>query len=396
MNSTRQVLATVESFIAEIGGVKSAEAHTEAGSIGGPTTHPVKNVEDGTQTATEGSRSKENTQDIKKDIGKPSVDSTAVKGAGAHVQTGIGDTSAGKEDQLQIGTKKGPTGSDVPPTKSTKDDPGSSHPARTDNNQLNGGKYASDLANDPLEKLAAEIGRVGNDLLAAITSEIGANKQASTATATTATQPQAKVAGVADTAEPGIDFELARLLGWDTAALLTGQLDKQAADRMVEVALAETIKQAEDDAQRTAEYLSNYFAARKQAAEGEGPSMTDGGGAPELPPDASGGAGAGGSSASAPGGADGGADAQQLMQVLQQLGITPQQVIQGLMQGGGAGGPPPGGDPTGGAGAPTPPPGGGMQVSASDKGVTSEKVADYVREVISRSRVAKAAAVQRR
>jgi len=66
---------------------KRAEAHTEVGG----TTHPSKDVEDNTQPATEGSRSAENTSDIKKDIATGGVDS-AITGVGTTQETAQSQT----------------------------------------------------------------------------------------------------------------------------------------------------------------------------------------------------------------------------------------------------------------------------------------------------------------
>ncbi len=79
-STARQSLSTIESFLATIGGEKVAEANTEAGSQGGATSHPVKSVEDNTRPAAEGARSAENTKDVKKDQGDPSVDATPEAG----------------------------------------------------------------------------------------------------------------------------------------------------------------------------------------------------------------------------------------------------------------------------------------------------------------------------
>src|ERR1039458_3985125 len=77
--SALKSLATIEAFLAET--TKEAEAYTEPGSQGGPTSHPSKNVDDRTQVAREGARAKENERDNKDDIGPPAVDNAAELGA---------------------------------------------------------------------------------------------------------------------------------------------------------------------------------------------------------------------------------------------------------------------------------------------------------------------------
>lgn len=76
MSKSANSIATIDQFLQAVkSNVKyAAEAHTEPGSIGGATTHPVKDVDDSTEEASEGDRSAENTADVKADQGKPSVE----------------------------------------------------------------------------------------------------------------------------------------------------------------------------------------------------------------------------------------------------------------------------------------------------------------------------------
>ena len=124
-------------FLAEIQAEKSAAAtrkqgaaYNEPGSIGGPTSHPVKDVDDGTQKATEGARSAENSADVKEQEMAGNVDSAADKGPDQEsVQFNVGVTS----------TETGKDPANENNYKGDKDDPGTSHPAKTDD----GEKYAS-------------------------------------------------------------------------------------------------------------------------------------------------------------------------------------------------------------------------------------------------------------
>ena len=113
----------------------SAPNPADPGGYKGKSSHPTANAENHGQNVMEGARSSENTSDIKADIGGQSVDSTSDLGA---------DTQDAQ--QPNIGTNQSATGED-PSTeddyKGGKDDPGSSHPARTDNDSLDGNKYAS-------------------------------------------------------------------------------------------------------------------------------------------------------------------------------------------------------------------------------------------------------------
>ena len=76
--SASQSMNSIDRFLQEVAATEkqAAEAHTEPGSIGGSTEHPVKDVDDFTEEAKEGFRSAENDADVKADQGPPSVDNT--------------------------------------------------------------------------------------------------------------------------------------------------------------------------------------------------------------------------------------------------------------------------------------------------------------------------------
>lgn len=434
MTTAQQGIATIESFLAEVGPIKSAEANTEPGSVGGPTTHPVKSVPDNTRPGTEGARAAENTKDVKADV-PASVDGTSEKKAES--SAGVGATGTASGDQIQIGTKKAPTGEDssteTASAKSGKTDPGSSHPARTDNDALNGGKYAADIENMPLSKLAQDLGALGNELCSLIAAGASINvptqKAASDAAPSAQTPPppaapaQPAAPASAATAQPvktAADAQLAKLYGPEMAALLTNTMDKKAADSMVTGALAGIIKQAQDDADATAAFLNEYFAQNKRADFGGGSPDGMGGGGPEsgsappshaeshehsphdgAPPHDGGGAAGGGDEAVL----------AQLQALCQQLNISPEELLQSIeaeaggggqpAAGGppaaaGAGGPmsaaaPQGGAPTGGGqpgGGPVP----GMEVTAAARDLEYQKMANHVRELAARSRAKQASA----
>lgn len=433
--SGRPAFVRVEDFLAEVrGNVKTAEANTEPGSQGGPTTHPVKSVEDNTRDATEGARSAENTKDVKGDQGKPSVDSTPEASAKKAAAKQAG--GPGAEDHLQLGTTVAATGEDpeneTNKAKPGKDDPGSSHPARTDNTALDGMKYAQSLQEVPLEKLAESLQDIGNSICADLVAqgvETDATKQAQAGDKpnTQQQQPTTKLASV--------DPALAQQVGWQMAGILTGTLDKKASDAMVVDTIAGIIKAGEDDADRVAGWLNDYFHTKNaQQKRGEGPPMMPpgggggggggdaamaaalgGGGAPGGMEDpAAAGAGGGAPGGGAPGGgAPGGGGGGGLQEMLAQLGISEEELMAaieeeaaqgGMGQGQGAPPPPPGGGGAmPGAGAapagasPGGGPGAGMEVAAGDRSgkaspPTKEAVASYVREVVGRSRAQKAAA----
>lgn len=417
---------TIDDFLVKLASHKSAEANTEPGSIGGPTAHPVKNVEDRTQDATEGERSSENSADVKKDQGSPGVDSTpeakaasfAAKTAKLAKRSGDGPAAvsgSAADDQIQIGTNKQPTGDDpsveTSSAKGGKTDPGSDHPARTDNDQLDGGKYAFD-ANASFDDLSALVIKCGEDMCAIL----GAVPHMQAA-------PQN---GRANTKAAGdVDPRLAGQAGWELAGLLTGEADKQAVDALVVQTVAQIMKSGEDKAARVSAMLNSFKAAEE---EGEMP--------PEDPAGGGGAGGMGGMGAASDDGGEGGGDEaammaamgggaggggggggdeaelEQLLALLESKGIDPGELLAALQAegGGGAGGggmPPDGGGmpgggggmppmspagggggmPPGGGGGGMPPGGGGlppgMDVAAADRrGTSTKQSTDRMREVL--------------
>jgi hypothetical protein len=149
----------LRSFLAEVetqqvkaaSSKKRAEANTEAGSYEGGTSHPVKSVDDQTDDAHEGARSTENSADVKEQVPGGGVDSASEKTPdqeGQQFDVGITSTSTG-EDPANEGDYKG-----------TKDDPGTSHPAKTED----GEKYSS----MSFAKLKGLVEKKANALIASI------------------------------------------------------------------------------------------------------------------------------------------------------------------------------------------------------------------------------------
>lgn len=407
--SAQTSMGTIDQFIQQIGHVKAAEAHTEAGSIGGATSHPVKNVDDRTEEAKEGARSKENASDVKKDQGKPGVESApeataksaaakpgfaafAKKAEGGAVST----PGSAADDHLQIGTNVQATGDDksneTSSAKSGKEDPGSSHPARTDNTSLDGHKYAGD---DGLKKLASDMETIAGRICQSIMVQSQNHGQPTkTAAAKAATAPDAQTAYQA---------------GWEAAGL---PRDKRAADAMVHSTFCEIIKTASDDADNVIEYLDAFL----KSAEGEmppiDPSQMAGGPVPPM----HGGAGGGGEPDgdegalmdALGGGADGGGGmpggeggegggVADVLALMDQLGLTVDDVIaasdDGSGGGSGGGGEIPGGGMPGGGGGGAP---GGApeEKTGSDKvrlpaGITKQAMKAYLDEVVARSKARK-------
>lgn len=427
MSKTANSMATIDQFLQVVrNNVKyAAEANTEPGSVGGATTHPVKDVDDSTEEASEGARSAENTADVKADQGKPSVDSTsdnvaAKKAAAKRAVDGKSEdgsvnppgTAAG--DQLQIGTKKQPTGEDpaveTGSAKAEKEDAAggrlgnTTHPARTNNGELDGYKYAS----MSIEKLAALTSQLGNELLAELAvqkkaeltgnqEKLDVNNNGKIDGSDLASLRSGEKSDDDDDDEKSA-VDAASQAGWELAGLLSGKFDKQAADALVRQSLEQTIKVASDDADKTAAFLSEYHRELQKQAMGEMPGGIDpaamGGGAPGMEPGMDPAMAAGGPPGDAAGGGE--AELEQLIALLEQLGISPEE-LQAAMAAEGAGGGAPGGmPPEAPAGAPpekdkaeSAP---GMEVeahaklAAAKKGAAKQQVRDYIQEVLSRSR----------
>ena len=142
------VFSSLREFFAEIEGEKTAAVLSEPGSRGGETTHPSKNVDDHLIPLEEGSRFKENTQDVKEQEGPPSVESA-------------GDPDNQMNHELQVGVKHAPTGEDPSVEddfKGDKEDPGTTSVMKADDGEKYGEWHFS--------KLAAAIGQLGDEILA--------------------------------------------------------------------------------------------------------------------------------------------------------------------------------------------------------------------------------------
>lgn len=366
-NSQRTSLFSALTTLAdEIQGEKTAAAKpltkaagptpADPGGYQGATTHATKDVDNGVQNATEGSRSSENSSDVKEQQRAPAVDNTSEK------------SQEGRQDEVQynIGTNASATGEDASVEddyKPGKDDPGSSHPARTDNDSLDGHKYAS-MSLSQLLKASAD---KGNALLADISVGLGLGGKPAAGAAPATKQagaPAPALANPAAAAAIGAGYELAATLG----------LSKEAAHAQVQDVLAQSIldahidadllagalKQAADEAEMSAgEDNSGAGDIGSGAGEGDPTGGGDMGGGAPVDPAAGGGAPPGGDVPleQQPPGED--EALQELGMALQEMGMTPQELLQ-ILQGAGAGGA--GGDPSGGMGGGMPPGGaaGGM------------------------------------
>ena len=375
--SLQNSINTIEQFLASVGGsVKRAEAHTEAGGYQDGTSHPVKDVDDRTEAAQEGARSAENNKDVKEDQGAVGVNSAATAKSARDILAGLSRHAAmptysvkrsesavstpgsAADDQLQIGTNKQPTGEDpsneTNSAKSGKKDSDSEHPARTDNESLDGHKFSYDQYT-PLEKLASYIHECGNQLVAQIAHVAWNAKKANDGYSTDVAQSYEKEAA---------DPELVQLVGRELAGVMS---DKQATDNMVHAALSGVIKTASLKADLLIEYIAGHDAQMRKYAEGDmlaegmshdAPPTSAGGGIPtgpgaEGPGNEAAMMGALGGAPGAEMGGEGGEGGEpgheeqvaQLLQALEQMGITPEELEQATAQEGGAGGMPGGEGP---------------------------------------------------
>jgi hypothetical protein len=266
---------SLDAFIEKVAALDKAAAApmSEPTTVGGETTHPSKSVDDGLHEVPEGERSKENAADAKAETGPAGVEATGdatAKAAHAYLElfkraSGVaaepGSAAADHDDNTMTQNPQ-PTGVDVPKPKAGKNDSSkggpTAHPARTDNDELGGGKYAYDFAAlraAPLDKLAADFTDLGNELCAALVVESSrpAEKAAAAPAAPATPEPPA-----APSAQFQAGAALAGLVGGEKAAL----------DDMVAADLYEYLKMGFDDGQRAADHLDAFL---KRASEGDGP-----------------------------------------------------------------------------------------------------------------------------
>jgi hypothetical protein len=296
MSQSAGLFGEIAQFMSEItGATKTAAAESEPGSIGGETSHPSKSVDDSLQTAAEGSHSKDNEKVVEEQIGAPAVNKAS-------------DNASDQDShQLNLGTDQTSTGNDPAVEdkyKDTKEDPGTSHPAKVG---------AEKFASLSFEKKASLLGELGNRCLAHIVRSKTAAAPAATPVAPAATTKEAADAAAA---------------GYDLAAVL-GMADMTPEQRAI-ITVEQTVKEASFDA----DLVIDFYKGFKQAMDDEASASEDNdkpgdegtGGAP--PPE-------GGAPA---GGAGGGGDLAAML-------------------GGG-------GDPAAAGGAPPPAPGGGGDLGA--------------------------------
>ena len=347
----------------KVAAAKSASpVPADPGGYQGASAHPSTSVDNNVQKATTGARAAEYEADVKKQQGALAVDNTAEM------------SQEGRQDdvQLNIGVNVAATGEDPAAEKDykgTKDDPGTSHPAKTND----GEKYSSvtfkeahvkcsNLGNEILADLInfgdkAIAGKQAGEMPDFIKKKIEAKDAKKESPKGELKGDQHKLDVDGDGKIEGSDLsdlrngkEAAFSAGYELAAALG--LDKQAAEASVRDVCANTLREADEMADLFVGFYSAKTAGAdptEEAAEGEDHS---------APADcASGEAALGGEELMGMGGEAapgveemmGGAPEaggepseqealQELAMALQELGISPEELLAGLTGGGEMGG----------------------------------------------------------
>lgn len=212
---------------------QSGETKQAAETTEDPTTHPVQNKDEQLQPATEGARSAENEADVTSDVGPQNINDAP--------------ESKDEEPKPVAMTEAETTGEDpsneTAGVKHTKDDPGTSAPARVGTEKDGGylGKVKQACEQYGPEKVASEL---GNSIMADISvlSGGGEEKEASGEDTEKAAEAGAKAADEA----------------------LQAQVD-QALPQVVQ----NTIKEAEYDAANLAQFYINFQKEQEKKGEGE-------------------------------------------------------------------------------------------------------------------------------
>jgi hypothetical protein len=334
----------------------------DPGGYQGASSHPTTSVDNNVQSAPEGARASEYETDIKKQQGALAVDNAPE----------MSPEGRQNEVQLNIGTNAKATGEDPAAEKDfkgTKDDPGTSSPAKAND----GEKYS----NVSFKTARDQCSTLGNDILAALIN-FGTGKlkkaedddcddEADDDDDHEEKSDSGKLKG--DQHKLDVDND-GKIEGADLAALRSGDkkeaafkagyelaakfgLDKQAAEASVREVCANTIREADEMADLILGFVTSKSAAAdpaEEAAEGEDHSAPgdEGSGAAPAGLEAMLGGGEGmpaeaGMEAGMEGAAMGGEPSeeeavQELAMALEELGIPPEALLEALAGGGGGAG----------------------------------------------------------
>lgn len=330
---------------------KKAEGPTPAdpGTYQGASSHPTASVDNNVQAATEGARSSEYEADIKKQQGALAVDNTPEM------------SQEGRQDevQLNINTNAKATGEDPAAEhdyKGEKDDPGTSHPAKAND----GEKYSS----VSFKQAHAKCSHLGNDILANLINFGTANLKKAEESHCDDDDDKEHAEKKEDSGElkgdqhkidvdndgkiEGSDLAALRndkaaaayAAGYELAATLG--LQKEAAEAAVREVCANTLREADEMADLFIGFYNEKAAGEDPSAEAsEGESHADGesgSGASDAPAAPEAGA-AEASLADVPPSEP--EALQELAMALQELGISPEELLSMIQGGGAEGGMPP-------------------------------------------------------
>lgn len=334
---------------------KAAPVPADPGGYQGASSHPSAHVDNDVQAAPEGERAREYEADIKKQQGALSVDNAPEM------------SQEGRQDdvQLNIGTNAKATGEDPAAEKDykgTKDDPGTSHPAKT----TDGEKYSSVSFKEARDACS----NLGNDILANLINFGTANlKQAEMPAALAEALHEKKESPAEEKKEhkgelKGDQHKLdvdndGKIEGSDLAALRKGKeaayeagyelaaamgVEKAAAEAAVREVCANTLREADEMAdlligfmsakQANADVVDDAAAAEDHSAPADAAS-----GASDAPPAAPAGGmeemmGADEAMAGPEGEPSDDEAVQELAMALEELGIPPEALLQALSEGG--------------------------------------------------------------
>ena len=334
----------------------------DPGGYQGASTHPSAHVDNDGQKATTGARASEYEADVKKQQGALAVDNTPEM------------SQEGRQDdvQLNIGTNAAATGEDPAAEKDykgTKDDPGTSHPAKANDGEKYsavtfkeahtrcsnlGNEILADLINFGEKQLTEE--KAAGEMPEFIQKKINEKKESDGAEKDELKGDQHKLDVDGDGKIESEDLsdlrkgkEAAFAAGYELAAALG--LDKQAAEAGVRDVCANTLREADEMADLFVGFYTAKQAAAdptEEAAEGEDHSAAGDAASGEAGPAGD----AGGLEAmmaneggAAPAGEAPGLEQappseeealQELAMALQELGIPPEALVQGLSGQGGA------------------------------------------------------------
>jgi hypothetical protein len=343
---------------------KAEPVPADPGGYAGASAHPSAHVDNKVENASTGARASEYESDVKKQQGALAVDNTPEM------------SQEGRQDevQLNIGTTAKATGEDPSSEhdyKGDKDDPGTSHPAKTEDGEKYSAftfKEARDRCSNLGNEILADLVNFGSKKLTTKAAEglvggqhkLDCDKDGKIEGSDLAMLRNGEKGEKAesdhddDDAEEKDEKEAAFKAGYELASALG--MDKAAAEASVREICANTLREADEMASALISYIRTKQAAEDNmdaAAEGEDHSAPADAGsgeaapAGEAPADLEAMLGAD-PMAGAP--AEGGVPSedealQELAMALEELGIPPEALLAAAGEQGGAGGMPPEGMP---------------------------------------------------